>query len=446
MKNTITTYFNTNVSSSSLALFRVLFGLQMLFSLGRFWSKGWIETVYNEPILHFKYYGFGWIISLGEYNYVLFLICILSASLITLGYKYKFSIILFFISFTYIQLIDKTTYLNHYYFISIISFILIFLPANCRFSLDSLNKKIIYNEIPKWNIDIIKFMIVIVYFYAGLAKINSDWLIKAMPLSLWLPTKYDLPIIGAIVSEQWLAYIMSWCGMLFDISIGFLLLSKSFKHYAYVLVFFFHSLTAIFFPKIGMFPYIMITLTIIFLDPKIHEKILSNFNSLFGCKSQHTNRVLINNNKYIIIFLSFILCIQLLLPLRHLFYNSNLFWSEEGYRFSWRVMLIEKTGSTIFTVIDKNSNKRIVVNNELFLTPFQESKMSFQPDMILEYAHFLGEHYKALGFINPKITVDSFVTLNGRLNTRFVKQNIDLLMLKDNLKGYDWITTFKDEI
>ena len=146
MKNTITTYFNTNVSSSSLALFRVLFGLQMLFSFGRFWSKGWIETVYNEPILHFKYYGFGWIISLGEYNYVLFLICILSASLITLGYKYKFSIILFFISFTYIQLIDKTTYLNHYYFISIISFILIFLPANCRFSLDSLNKKIIYNE------------------------------------------------------------------------------------------------------------------------------------------------------------------------------------------------------------------------------------------------------------------------------------------------------------
>tara|TARA_B000000475_G_C15764072_1_gene352404 strand:- start:178 stop:507 length:330 start_codon:yes stop_codon:yes gene_type:complete len=109
-------------------------------------------------------------------------------------------------------------------------------------------------------------------------------------------------------------------------------------------------------------------------------------------------------------------------------------------------MLIEKTGSTIFTVIDKNSNKRIVVNNEIFLTPFQESKMSFQPDMILEYAHFLGEHYKALGFINPKITVDSFVTLNGRLNTRFVKQNIDLLMLKDNLKGYDWITTFKDEI
>ena len=446
MKNTITTYFKANASSSSLALFRVLFGLQMLFSLVRFWSKGWIETVYNEPILHFKYYGFGWIISLGEYNYVLFLICILSASLITLGYKYKFSIILFFISFTYIQLIDKTTYLNHYYFISIISFILIFLPANCRFSLDSLNKQLIYNEVPRWNIDIIKFMIVIVYFYAGLAKINSDWLLEAMPLSLWLPTKYDLPIIGAIVSEQWLAYIMSWGGMLFDISIGFLLLSKSFKHYAYVLVFFFHSLTAIFFPKIGMFPYIMITLTIIFLDPKIHEKILCKFTSLFGFKSQHTNRVLINNNKYIIVFLSFILCIQLLLPLRHLFYNSNLFWSEEGYRFSWRVMLIEKTGSSIFTVTDKNSNKRIVVNNELFLTPFQESKMSFQPDMILEYAHFLGEHYKDLGFINPKITVDSFVTLNGRLSTRFVKQNVDLLMLKDNLKGYDWITTFKDEI
>ena len=439
MKNKIKRYLDLHVDSSSLVLFRVLFGLQMMFSLIRFWSNGWIETIYNQPSFHFKYYGFSWVESLAEYNYLLFTICLLAALFITIGYKYKFSIILFFLSFTYIQLIDKTTYLNHYYFISIASFILIFLPANCRFSIDSNIKGISYSKIPKWNIDIIKIMLALVYFYSGIAKINSDWLINAMPLALWLPQKYDLYLIGGLVSEKWLAYAMSWCGMLFDVFIGFLLLSKSFRNYAYILVFIFHSLTAILFPSIGMFPYIMITLTVIFLDSKIHTNIIQKINSFFSAKEFNEEKKFTNNNKYIITFLTFILIIQIVFPLRHLLYDNHLFWSEEGYRFSWRVMLIEKTGHTTFTVTDIDSDRRVVVDNKLFLTSFQESKMSFQPDMILEYAHFLGNHYKNIGFINPKVTADSFVTLNGRLNTRFVKKNIDLLMFNDGFKKYCWI-------
>ena len=118
-------------------------------------------------------------------------------------------------TFTYIELIDKTTYLNHYYFISIVSFVMIFLPAACRFSVDSFISGVHYQRIARWNIDVIKLLIILVYFYAGLAKINSDWLLDAMPLSLWLPMKYDLPLIGFLMSEKWLAYAMSWGGMLF---------------------------------------------------------------------------------------------------------------------------------------------------------------------------------------------------------------------------------------
>jgi hypothetical protein len=116
------------------------------------------------------------------------------------------------------------------------------------------------------------------------------------------------------------------------------------------------------------------------------------------------------------------LIFQILFPLRHFMYDSELFWAEQGYRFSWRVMLIEKTGQTIFTVTDRNSDKRIVVDNKSFLTSFQESKMSFQPDMILEYAHFLGNYYQKMGFIDPQVNADSFVSLNGRLSSRFVKK------------------------
>ena len=119
----------------------------MGYSIIRFWSKGWIEELYILPEFHFSYYGFEWAKPIGEYTYLLFLICFISTVFITLGYKYKASIITFFLSFTYIELMDKTTYLNHYYFISILSFLLIFLPLNSTFSVDSfLKKKIVFKS------------------------------------------------------------------------------------------------------------------------------------------------------------------------------------------------------------------------------------------------------------------------------------------------------------
>lgn len=33
---------------------------------------------------------------------------------------------------------------------------------------------------------------------------------------------------------------------------------------------------------------------------------------------------------------------QILFPWRYLLYDGNIFWTEEGYRFAWRVMLMEK--------------------------------------------------------------------------------------------------------
>ena len=96
----------------------------------RFWLKGWIETIYIQPNFHFSYFGFEWVKPLGNYTYILFIICGLAAIFIALGFKYRMAIITFFLSFTYIELMDKTIYLNHYYFISMMSFLMIFLPLN----------------------------------------------------------------------------------------------------------------------------------------------------------------------------------------------------------------------------------------------------------------------------------------------------------------------------
>jgi hypothetical protein len=124
---------------------------------------------------------------------IYFFIIAAIAALFAPRFKYKLAILTFFLSFTYIELMDKTTYLNHY-FITIISLVLVFLPANCYFSVDAYkDEKKRFQKIPRWNIDILKLLLAIVYVYAGLAKLNSDWLLEAMPLKIWLPNNSNLP-------------------------------------------------------------------------------------------------------------------------------------------------------------------------------------------------------------------------------------------------------------
>jgi Vitamin K-dependent gamma-carboxylase len=452
MNFSLKTYLNSYSETATLAFFRLAFGFMMFFSLIRFASYNWISAFYIKPQFHFTYYGFGWVKPIGNYIYLIFIIAGIAALFVAIGYKYRVAIITFFLSFTYIELIDKTTYLNHYYFVSIISFVLIFLPANASFSIDAFrNSKIAFQKIPKWTIDILKILLGIVYFYAGLAKLNSDWLFSAMPLKIWLPNNSNLPIIGSLLNENWVHYAFSWTGMVYDLSIVLLLLYKRTRIFAFIIVVIFHVLTRILFP-IGVFPYIMIISTLIFFDASFHKKCLNYLSKLFSInanlfengktKIQDYTRIYILKLTFISLFITF----QLLFPFRYLLYKEELFWTEEGFRFSWRVMIMEKAGYTQFIVKDKINNKEIRVNNSQFLTTFQEKQMSFQPDFILEYAHYLCEYYKKQGIENPEVYVESYVALNGRLSQKFINPKINLANEYESFQPKTWILPFNDEI
>jgi hypothetical protein len=370
---------------------------------------------------------------------------------IAFGFKYRLAIILFFLSFTYIELMDKSTYLNHYYFISVLSFFMIFLPANATFSLDAFINKKRYVQIPKWTIDGIKLLLGIVYFYAGLTKLNSDWLFRAMPLKIWLPSKYDLPFLGeTFMQQEWFHYAMSWSGMFYDLSIPFLLLYKRTRIFAFVVVVFFHVFTRVLFP-IGMFPFIMIISTLIFFDANFHQKIINAVQTIYS--SVKIKTIVVKNytfsattKRIIYPVLGVFLFFQILIPFRSLVYPGELFWTEEGYRFSWRVMLMEKAGYTNFKIVDLKKGTFFMVDNSDFLTAFQEKQMSHQPDFILEYAHFLGDHFAQQGHKNIGVFTESYVALNGRLSSVFIDPKVDLYQQKESFKHKDWIVPFLSEI
>ena len=448
---------NHTSKAAPLAVFRILFGLILFISMIRFWSKGWIEKFYINPDYHFSYFGFEWVQPLGAYTYLLYVVCLISSFCIALGFKYRVSIVLFFLSFTYIELMDKTMYLNHYYFVSVLSFLLIFLPANRFFSLDaylhSSGKRADYysSNVPSWTIDSIKLLLVIIYVYAGLAKLNSDWLLNAMPLSIWLPSKFDVPFIGDLLAKKWVHYAFSWVGAAYDLFIPFLLLWKRTRVAAFIGVLIFHLLTRILFP-IGMFPYIMILSATIFFSAQFHQKIITVLAHVIKYPPQlllwvaevSPEKVRIPKIKLTILVMFF--TFQLLFPWRYLAYPGELFWTEEGYRLSWRVMLMEKSGYAQFKIIIPKENKQFYVDNAQFLTPLQEKQMSFQPDFILEFAHHLRDYYETQWNTEVQVFVDTRVALNGRLSVPLIDPEVNLAKQKESFKHKNWILPFNDDI
>ncbi|MCP4522328.1 MAG: HTTM domain-containing protein, partial [Cytophagales bacterium] len=412
-------YIQEEVHIAPLVVFRVLFGLVMLASAIRFYLKGWIETLYIQPSFHFNYYGFEWVEALGSTGmYLLFGTFALSSLCMALGFLYRISSLLFFTSFTYIELIDKTTYLNHYYFISLVALLLIFVPAHQYFSIDTLLFPSIKNtHVPRWTISIFKLQLAIVYVYAGIAKIHKEWLFDAMPLKIWLPAHSNLPLIGWLFRISWIPYVFAWIGMIYDLVIPFALRFNKTRLLAYLAVVVFHMLNTIMF-NIGMFSYIMILATLIFFPSRFHINIINWFQKVFNqqknilneIKTQYTPKF----HNLLLVILGVFFIVQLTLPFRYLLYPnpSQLFWTEEGFRFSWRVMLIEKMGYLVIKVTNADTGHTFEIDNREYLTTFQEKMTSTQPDMVLQYAHILAEEMKKQGIKNPIIKAQCYVTLN----------------------------------
>jgi len=107
---------------------------------------------------------------------------------------------------------------------------------------------------------------------------------------------------------------------------------------------------------------------------------------------------------------------------------------------------MEKMGYTQFLIKNADTGASFFVNNEDFLSPLQEKQMSFQPDFILEYAHYLGDHFTKQGHSNVQVFAHSHVALNGRPSQLFIDKNVDLYKQKESLKHKDWILPFEDEI
>lgn len=443
------------VDPASLVLFRVSFGLLNLLSILRFAAKGWIEEIYIRPTFHFSYWGFEWITPWqGQGMYGHFVILGLAALWLTVGFFYRLSALVFFLAFTSLELMEKATYLNHYYFISVVSFLMIFLPLGEVGSWDAWrSKREPRRTLPAWMLWTLRIQLGLVYFFAGLAKLKPDWLLEAQPLRTWLLARSEFPLLGPLFTQSWVAYLMSWTGMLFDLTVFFFLITPRTRRMAYVAVLAFHLLTGLLF-HIGMFPWIMIGLTLLFFEPSWprHLPLLGTLCAKLlpmpttadapTPAEQPAQTSLLRGWGAWALSLHFL--IQLLLPLRHHLYPGPVTWNEEGMRFAWHVMLIEKSGAVEYRVEESSTGKHWRVNPREYLTDLQTKAMATQPDMILSFAHWLAELYRLRGHPQVRIYASTRVALNGRSGQPLIDPTVDLVQERDGLAPKAWILPLRD--
>jgi len=419
--------------SKQIAYLRIAIGAWFLIDILSMLLSGYVKEAYVSTEMNFHFYGFEWIKPLpGIWMYVLFSILAVLSAAVLVGYRFKYSLSFFLVGFLYVFMCDIVYTLNKFYLFLILGTVLLFTNAGNAISLDvkrKITKEVTVVE--NWQILIFQVLFGVIYFYSGLSKINPDWLYHGEPLMMFY--KYRIPF-------RWLpndfytimVFIFSYCGMVFDLSIIWLLSFRRTNFLANLLQASFHILNFTIL-WIGSFSIFSAILTWILFPTNWLKRKLSFTTTAIDNPELHT----VHKKKRIrIALIMFIfLIIQLSIPWRHHFTGNNVNWTEKGHRFSWRLMTRSKSGSrSKFIVVDNKSGMKYAIKARKKLTGRQYRKMCAETDLVITFAHYLRDEYQTrLGHDDISVFATVHTKLNGRKRQLLFDPTIDLAKISRSL-------------
>jgi hypothetical protein len=358
---------------------------------------------------------------------------------IAVGFCYRASALLFAVAFTYVFLLDRTNYQNHYYLIALISWWLPWMPLNRSVSVDAwIWPEISDQTVPSWTLWMLRFHIALPYFFGGVAKLNWDWL-QGEPIAQMLVAKSSLPWIGSLFASETMAIAFAWLAMLFDLLVVPMLFWKRTQAIAYGMCIIFHLMNAVVF-NIHAFPWLMLAATPIFFAPDWPRRVLGGASlDLQQWRSKVTGNSF--QKKLAIAFMASYAIFHCVWPLRHYAYPGDASWNERGHYFAWRMMLRGKSVVLGYAIKDQVSGKVIDGKINRFINSEQSDKFGRDPEMILQFAHFLGEDYCKSTGNAASVHALVLASLNGRKPELMVDPNVDLMQQPLGFHQRHWVLT-----
>lgn len=334
-----------------------------------------------EPSFHFSYPGFAFVKPPGAFGIkATFWALAFSALVFASGYLYRVSALTTLVLFSVTVLWDLAYYNNHYYFIFCLGLLFLFCEARGK-------------EGPSWMLDLFRYQVVLVYFFAGLAKLNPDWLL-AEPLTIWLGRRAQQVGVDLLANPDF-TVLLSYGGLLLDLWVGPALLWSRTRYLALALLTVFHLSNAWLF-DIGIFPPLMLGSGVLFLGP------LTRRSTAWRTPGARLALVW--------------LLLQVVVPLRHLVIPGPVAWTEEGHRYSWRMKLRSKQVTSLRIAAGEQ-----MVSPHFYLNTFQMKKMGSRPQLIAQFARHLSSQYPG-----QPIRFFAKVSLNGRPPQLLVDPTLDL--------------------
>jgi len=209
-----------------------------------------------------------------------------SGVMVALGLFYRVAAVTLFLTWSYLWVVEstRTYWQSHYYLEFLLTFLLTWLPAARTHSMDAWRARRRGAEepatVPFWPIFLLRGQLLIAYFYAGVAKLNADWLLDAVPVRWYLAdpgvmgpyegflSTRQVEVIKGFLQSNGFAYFISYTGLIFDLTVGFLFLFRRTRIFALVLMLMFHATNHfLIFDDIDWFPLVGALSALIFLDP-----------------------------------------------------------------------------------------------------------------------------------------------------------------------------------
>ncbi|MGB7345812.1 MAG: HTTM domain-containing protein [Pirellulaceae bacterium] len=423
------------------------------------------DPVFLKPRFLFKYAGFEWV-QLWPGNGIAwhFFVTKIAAIMLVIGLLTRISAAVLCGSVAYVLLVERQIYLNHYYLLSCLAGLMVFLPAGRRLSVDSLigieRKSLVFK---RWQLWLLRFQVGIPYVYGAFAKMNGDWM-AGQPAKFFLDERQHIPIARFFQQLPSAPLAFAWGGMLYDLLVVPMLLYRRTRWLAVLMSLVFHVANSQLF-VIGVFPWFMLAAVIVFFPEdtlakfrgfttrlwqwwisKYSDSPASLRETVFLQTSERATVLPSTDAKQAASRLGKVgfylavtyVCVQLVLPLRHWGLPGNPSWNERGHRFAWRMMLRRKVHLTTFKVVTPDGAYQFFPST-VVMTPYQSEHAEHNPELVRQAAVEMKKLAAEAGVDDAKVYCLCLMSLNGRRPVPIIDPSIDLTTAKRGWFVDSWV-------